>query len=604
MANKTSSIPISENFSDTRAIDVSSKKGEIGVFEAPLQLCDAGKMIHSTKIEDIKELETSTTSNISTPVAVYPIPLDIQPMQNINKDSSDEVEKTITLEKSSGGENSLSLDPGDEKSDGKEQDIVSEECDEKLSSTESAKEGEEPINKFEPGDHVIRWKVLKLMLWPIQVHGIVLGVNKYDGGIIIADFGWTSSKAQNENANGKTNEDSVMKAWNTQQCEQDHQRFRILTLTDPKDIKKWNKVNYGESLFAKKGKFKKLSSWISKAPANIKKSFTAKSFNAKTIGEEEGKNGHIKDTEDCSVSFHHLESDKNIKESYSGSVADIKDTEAKKSSPDTSVCDYCDSSVQTEMTEDLAYSQMISQANDIEKRSRSRRLKDQDLEPKDLEILTSPWKNVDEMNDEKEKNKPNARQSLKFSFPKVRWPLKRSSSKGESDDMSIQSIDPPTLRTVDEKCEGEKMKIPKSDPAEIVLARVNFVLGQQDLPDKISSLPPYHIFYSNSECLAVWCKTGRFSTIQASVFLHSTAVGNAKSTFVFGSTVLATQPWLIPVVAGYGLVMVGMPYVYLKKCKKKWKESEHKLNDGFWADAKPEIFVKAIECWSGLFTKD
>ena len=144
--------------------------------------------------------------------------------------------------------------------------------------------------------------------------------------------------------------------------------------------------------------------------------------------------------------------------------------------------------------------------------------------------------------------------------------------------------------------------MPKSDPITIVLARVNFIMSQQDLPDKMSSLPPYHIFYSNSECLAVWCKTGKFSTLQASIFLHSTAVGNMKSTFALGAFMSATSPWLIPVAAGYGLVAVGMPYVMLKKCKEKWKDSEMELNDSFWQEASPEVFVSAIEYWSGLAT--
>ena len=110
------------------------------------------------------------------------------------------------------------------------------------------------------------------------------------------------------------------------------------------------------------------------------------------------------------------------------------------------------------------------------------------------------------------------------------------------------------------------------------------------------------ILYSNSECLAVWCKTGNFSTLQEAVFLHSTAIGNAKSTFVLTAGIAATQPWLIPVVGVYGVVAVGMPYYYLQKCKNKWKTSEQRLTDGFWAspDADNDVIVSAIKNWSGL----
>jgi len=68
--------------------------------------------------------------------------------------------------------------------------------------------------------------------------------------------------------------------------------------------------------------------------------------------------------------------------------------------------------------------------------------------------------------------------------------------------------------------------IPQSDPKEIVLARVNFVLEHMDV------LPPYHVFYSNSECIAVWCKTGRWSTLQAAVFLSTNSVGALKSSTI------------------------------------------------------------------------
>ena len=141
-------------------------------------------------------------------------------------------------------------------------------------------------------------------------------------------------------------------------------------------------------------------------------------------------------------------------------------------------------------------------------------------------------------------------------------------------------------------------------------------------------LPPYHLFYANSECIAVWCKTGRFSTLQASFFLQTTALGQAKTAATvslymagqtvamsvpaggvlgwFGATTTATvpllsaQPWLIPALAGYGIAAVGTPYIVLMKARGQWEVSTMTLNDGFWAWAGPEVYVAAIHSWSGL----
>merc|ERR1712045_263541 len=35
---------------------------------------------------------------------------------------------------------------------------------------------EHSSQKFQPGDHIFRWQLLKFMLYPIQIHGIVLKV--------------------------------------------------------------------------------------------------------------------------------------------------------------------------------------------------------------------------------------------------------------------------------------------------------------------------------------------------------------------------------------------------------------------------------------------
>lgn len=170
---------------------------------------------------------------------------------------------------------------------------------------------------------------------------------------------------------------------------------------------------------------------------------------------------------------------------------------------------------------------------------------------------------------------------------------------------------------------GEKKPaLPKSDPEHLVLSRVRFLLTNPQ------ELPPHHILFSNSECIAVWCKTGRWSTLQASIFLYSTAAGNLKTMILsssgaaaattsvtvpasgiagwFGMTttttvsLLSVQPWLIPVLAGYGLIAVGTPILLAKKAKERWEEATAQLNDAFWSNAESDVYVEAIKSWSIL----
>lgn len=176
------------------------------------------------------------------------------------------------------------------------------------------------------------------------------------------------------------------------------------------------------------------------------------------------------------------------------------------------------------------------------------------------------------------------------------------------DKQSPKSIQPPEL--------------PDSDPTNLVLSRVRYILHDP------SVLPPHNLFYSNSECIAVWCKTGRWSTLQASIFLHSTAAGQLKSAATlatvagtttvtqvipaggvagwFGMTttttvgLLSLQPWLIPVLAGYGLVAVGTPLFIMSKARAKWEKTTMALTDGFWGWADNDVYVDAVKSWSAV----
>lgn len=170
--------------------------------------------------------------------------------------------------------------------------------------------------------------------------------------------------------------------------------------------------------------------------------------------------------------------------------------------------------------------------------------------------------------------------------------------------------------------ENKVPKLPKSDPTHIVLSRVRYILNNPQ------DLPPHHIFYSNSECIAVFCKVGRWSTLQASIFFYSTAAGNLKTAILsstgvaaatttvtvpasgiagwFGMTttttvsLLSVQPWLIPVLAGYGLIAVGTPIVLAQRAKMKWEQTTQFLNDRFWGSADGTVYVEAIKSWSNI----
>eukprot|EP00934_Nitzschia_sp_Nitz4_P006000 Nitzschia sp. Nitz4//scaffold93_size78505//56201//57799//NITZ4_005426-RA/size78505-processed-gene-0.91-mRNA-1//1//CDS//3329560306//5990//frame0 len=133
------------------------------------------------------------------------------------------------------------------------------------------------------------------------------------------------------------------------------------------------------------------------------------------------------------------------------------------------------------------------------------------------------------------------------------------------------------------------------DPPELVLARTRWLLEHGE-----TFLPPYHAFHSNSECIAVFCKTGCWTTLQSDIFLHSTALGNAKTMGAATLGVAATAPLLAPVLAGVGLGLVAAPWYILRTSKQQAEEYTRSMNDMFWAQAEPEVFVACIEAWSIL----
>eukprot|EP00536_Pseudo-nitzschia_multiseries_P006936 jgi/Psemu1/286786/fgenesh1_pg.154_\ len=163
----------------------------------------------------------------------------------------------------------------------------------------------------------------------------------------------------------------------------------------------------------------------------------------------------------------------------------------------------------------------------------------------------------------------------------------------------------------------------KPDAVGLVLARVNYILQHP------SELPDYHVVNANCECVAFWCKTGNWSTLQASSFLELTAAGQAKQSATlataataatanvtvpaagiwgswFGYTTTTSVSWLslhpmaMPGLACYAAITVGVPAVMYATAHKAWKETSRRLNDAFWeaANEHPEVFAECLTHWS------
>lgn len=420
---------------------------------------------------------------------------------------------------------------------------LSQVVDESSSAT-SILEVESLDHNLEPGDHVLRWT--NLLLYPIQIHGIVLSAGA--GMVTIIDFGLSSSGGK-----GQPRIEEV------DQHVRDR-RLNIITLTQQKEVEQWKKVNYGGSILSA-GKWAKITSWFRRKegkqqtppPLMINEDTTSINGEDSTIGD--GKTNH-----------------QDQRESQGLDQLTTSSEEPPGAPPPDEI---------------FALQKMETEG-----------------------ILS--W--LQEQDSEEEGSDRKERLGLEDSDNNDKVGKACCSKNGGSECESNKSNKAPQL--------------PKSDPPSIVLSRVRFLLSAEGG----DALPPHHILYANSECIAVWCKTGRFSTLQSQIFLHSTALGNAKTattvallvgaqTVTVTSTVpaagfwgwlgftttttsqvglLSAQPWLIPVLAGYGIAAVGTPYWILLQAQSKWERATAVLNDAFWQRATPDIYVDAIRHWSGL----
>jgi len=555
-------------------------------------------------------------------------------------------------------------------------------------------------HNFERGDHIIRWEMLPI-LWPIQIHAIVLDVSEDKSEVTICDFGITSVKNDEEEKKYDVqiekneinveeenckfieaiqdecdDEESVSTDASTTKKKplKKKQRLTVLKLTKWSDLRKWKKVNYeGGLLNVGRGGVGKGLKNLGKKTGNLWTSMT-KSFarnkddavepqdtkkawrSVRYDVDEKGYCVHhphiqlqrLKDNgewvfvrkkcpecirEDCPImmgaestnsrspslesapSFSSTEDEQSpSQKKMATSVKTLRgDREKAEKSEQTSVDGNAESlsesglerkdskvvtkisgadsidAVPTEMDEPKTLAQMISEANEIDMRSR-----------KGVVYASSP-----ERASSLEKKSMATHQKWQGSFmnsfsnifPSKNWTETSTSVDSTSEEKKIESS---LGENGEETANSEKQQspldnLPRSDPPILVLARTRFILEHGE-----SVLPPYHIVNSNSECIAVWCKTGRWSTLQASVFLHSTAIGNAKSATALTLGVAATNPWLIPAFATVGLAAVGTPWLMLKMANDKWTVATTSLTEKFWAQAEPEVFVECIEKWSNI----
>jgi hypothetical protein len=143
----------------------------------------------------------------------------------------------------------------------------------------------------------------------------------------------------------------------------------------------------------------------------------------------------------------------------------------------------------------------------------------------------------------------------------------------------------------------------RSDPPALVCARAQFLLDNPEI------LPKYDAVTANCECVAVWCKTGIWETLQAKYWLMTSSMGLACSAVKMGSIaattqvpatvpaagvwgwmgytasttvpLLSTQPYLLPAIVGYGVVASAVPAFWLLHSKSQAKVISEYLNTLF-----------------------
>jgi hypothetical protein len=467
-------------------------------------------------------------------------------------------------------------------------------------------------HKLAPGDHVIRWELLPIA-WPIQVHGIVLETGK--GFVSICDFGLTAEPLRETNteetatATTETNNNNkgFQAAWDKVKPpdQSKKQRITVHLLTTMEELKAWKKVNYGHGLFGGGGEPDDDSlldqasqhSRCSDKDKNKEDANTNKHNNnlhqrvgkwwhnvtqrKPTPPSPQGKNPK-KDHDVPLVTPGRLESTSidtpTTSESFTSPVLEEATTTT------TCVNDSLGTNQQEARDPGIIMATNHTSTTILGTNGTANDVIDTNGTIMDLE--EKPCSDRSKQTSKEQSPRKGIFQMIKRSASRSRSPVRDTNSKNSSNNNS---------KNKNSSSNNNKIKLPKSDPPKLVLARTTYILAHGD-----SVLPPYHPFKANSECIAVFCKTGRWSTLQASVFLHSTAIGNAKSSMAMTLGIAASVPLLAPAIAGIGIMAVGAPYVILNQSREFWQQQTIRLNDLVWSQAEPEVFVECIEHWSKL----
>mmetsp|Transcript_53103 Transcript_53103/g.128921 ORF Transcript_53103/g.128921 Transcript_53103/m.128921 type:complete len:798 (+) Transcript_53103:182-2575(+) len=396
---------------------------------------------------------------------------------------------------------------------------------------------------FVSGDHIYRWEMIIVppVIYPIQIHAIVLDAGR--NILVLADFGLTGyakkkdSDFHHAEDNDEAMQEQILAAFRKLRPTDSTMRLNISTLTDQREIRKWFKAGYDEeSMLAK----------------------------AKAAG------GH-----------HHIPLDKIGK-----NVGKIFKKRSRLNSQDSNgsrLLKSRDSDVGSPSSEFKLY----RTDEEIENETKQATANGDDQEiPPFVPLEESGGMSSSEGNDinaDIEKNTSIHRTSSSEAV-----------GNGSGSNDAGVGVDDETAEA--EKAAKQTAKqlqtLPTSDPVEIVLARANFCLENMDL------LPPYHVFFSNSECIAVWCKTGRWSTLQTAVWCSTNSVGAFKTSTLTTIGVAAANPLLAPVIAIGGLLWVSAPMLILQKSRAAWEEYTQYMTGLFWDSAPNKVFVSAVENWT------
>jgi len=156
----------------------------------------------------------------------------------------------------------------------------------------------------------------------------------------------------------------------------------------------------------------------------------------------------------------------------------------------------------------------------------------------------------------------------------------------------------------------------------------------QQQQEEEQSMPDFHMLSSNGECAAVWCRIGRWCTLQGSSILHILFVGQAGGAVAGGAIASNVMLWapmpgvwgsigyiwyvpatiafpiLVPVLIGFGLASL-VPLELLRRFRKKWALISKEMNGRFWAYADDDVreayfssSASADENWMNQFFMD